>query len=96
MYAVVVHFEVKPDHTEEFLPLMMENAHASVTTEPGCQQFDVCVNDSDPAKVFLYEVYDDRAAFEAHMATDHFAAFGKSADHMFADKRIETFDTVRR
>ena len=35
MYVIIVDFEIKPDHLASFLPLMAENAAASVREEPG-------------------------------------------------------------
>jgi|SRR5512145_325452 quinol monooxygenase YgiN len=75
MYVLVVDFVVKPEHVEAFTAEIVKNARASRETEPGCRQFDVCVAPEDPAKIVLYEVYDDRAAFEAHLRTPHFLAF---------------------
>lgn len=66
MYVVVVDFTIKPERLAEFMPLMLENARASRETEPGCRVFDVCVDFKERTKVFLYEVYDDRGAFDAH------------------------------
>ena len=74
MYVLVVNFVVKPEHVREFTAAIRENARASRETEPGCRQFDVCVAPEDPAKIVLYEVYDDRAAFVAHLKTPHFLA----------------------
>jgi quinol monooxygenase YgiN len=53
---------------------MCINAAASVRDEPGCLVFDVLRDRSDPDLVWLYEVYTDEAAFEAHMRTSHFLA----------------------
>ena len=75
MYVVTVEFVVKAGHAAEFLPAMIENARASREREPGCRQFDVCTDPNDPHAIFLYELYDDRAAFDAHLATAHFKAF---------------------
>jgi quinol monooxygenase YgiN len=39
--------------------------------EPGCRMFVVHESSDDPRTFFLYEQYDDEAAFEAHAASDH-------------------------
>jgi quinol monooxygenase YgiN len=46
----------------------------------------VCVDPNDDTKVFLYEIYDDHAAFEAHLRTAHFAVFDKSVEPWVASK----------
>ena len=75
MHVVTVEFEVELGEFDRFLPLMEENAHLSLELEPGCRQFDVCLDAGRPGAVFLYEVYDSRSAFEEHLASDHFKRF---------------------
>ena len=48
--------------------------------EPGCRRFDVLEPTSDADRILLYEIYDSRQAFEAHLKTPHLATFeGQSA-----------------
>ena len=88
MYVIVVDFKIKPERLKEFMPLMLENARASRETEPGCRVFDVCVDPKDRTSVFLYEVSDDRAAFDAHLAAAHFKKFDASVAPMVASKAV--------
>ncbi len=88
MYVLVVDFVVKPEHVEAFTAAIRENARASRETEPGCRQFDVCVAPEDPAKIVLYEVYDDRAAFEAHLKTPHFLACKPKLDTWLESNKV--------
>lgn len=96
MFAVTVQFEINSDTMQFFLPLMHANARASVETEPGCQQFDVCTDPSKPTRVFLYELYDDEAAFQTHMKQPHFATFNAQTEGMIASKAVATFSQVIR
>jgi quinol monooxygenase YgiN len=88
MYVIIVDFEIKPDHLAAFLPLMAENAAASVREEPGCRQFDVCQDPDTPHRIFLYEIYDDRAAFEAHLESAHFRRFDVATMEMVTAKAV--------
>ena len=63
MYAVIVDFKTKAEHATAFRDAIVANARASVADEPGCSQFDVCVDPQDGTRIFLYEIYDDLAAF---------------------------------
>ena len=92
-YAVVVTFRAKPEHRAAFRVAMLENAAASRTKEPGCRQFDVCES-ADGAEIFLYEIYDDEAAFKAHLATDHYLRFNALVTPWVADKRVLTYRRV--
>jgi quinol monooxygenase YgiN len=88
MYVLVVDFVVKPEHVQAFTAEIVKNARASRETEAGCRQFDVCVAPDDPAKIVLYEVYDDKAAFEAHLKTPHFLAFNANLDTWLAGRAV--------
>ncbi len=96
MYAVCVNFLLKPGNAADFLPLVLENARVTLRDEIGCHQFDVASNDSDRDAFFLYELYTDRAAFDAHLASAHFKTFDAAVTLMIADKIIQTWDTVRQ
>jgi quinol monooxygenase YgiN len=74
-FVVIAEFEVKPDRREDFLALAHDDARCLVANEPGCHIFDIAVDQADPNSVVFYEVYDDRAAFDAHLATPHLARF---------------------
>ena len=94
MYVVTVHFQIKPEHVAEFQKAMLVNARSSVEKEPGCRRFDVTVDEKDPAHFFLYEVYDDEAAFQKHMTMDHFATVGCVIEPWVLDKRFAMFHMV--
>jgi quinol monooxygenase YgiN len=94
MYVVTVTFRILPGHEAVFRKAILQNAETSVLSEPGCHQFDVCVSPDDPGRVFLYELYDNRAAFEAHLATAHFKAFDAESKDWVADKQVAFFERV--
>ncbi|WP_299964135.1 putative quinol monooxygenase [uncultured Roseobacter sp.] len=94
MFAVVVTFQIKPEHITDFMPLMLQNAQTSRREEPGCHQFDVATSPDRPGEVFLYELYDDEAAFEAHLKTTHFKTFDEKTAPMIAAKTVITYAEV--
>lgn len=93
-YGVCVTFTIHPDKHAAFMPLMLANARASLADEPGCLQFDVLTDPARPGEVFLYELYDDRAAFDAHLASAHFLRFREAVAEMIAEKRETTYEQV--
>jgi (4S)-4-hydroxy-5-phosphonooxypentane-2,3-dione isomerase len=91
MYVVTVTFVIEPSHLEQFMPLMIENARLSLKHEPGCARFDVCQDPARPSTVFLYEIYVDRAAFEAHLRTEHFMQFDWAVRNMVEEKHVRAY-----
>lgn len=74
-----------------FMRLMTRNASASLRDEPGCHQFDVCVDRTDEHRLFLYEVYENDAAFSAHLASPHYIAFDAQTTGMILRKDVRRF-----
>jgi quinol monooxygenase YgiN len=93
-FVIVVDFKIKPGRMADFRKLIDDNARASVRDEPGCSRFDVCANRKDADRVLLYEIYDDRAAFDAHLKTRHFAVFNEASASLVADKIVGEYDLV--
>jgi len=77
MFAVT--FSVAEAHAADFLDLVRQQAKNSLTSETDGQHFDVCMDPKQPGRVFLYEVYENRDAFDLHPATAHFQAFDAKA-----------------
>jgi autoinducer 2-degrading protein len=86
VYVIVVDFTIKPEHVAAFRTAIVENARLSRESEPGCRQFDVCVDPEDATRIFLYELYDDEAAFQAHLRTAHFLEFDRASAPWVAAK----------
>lgn len=74
-FVVLAEFQVKPGCLDAFLRLAREDASHSLRDEPGCRRFDVTLLHAVENRVLFYEIYDDRAAFDAHLATPHLARF---------------------
>ena len=94
MYVVLVAFEIVEGAVDAFMEQMVRQAEASLREEPGCLQFDVCVGETDPEQVLLYEIYADRAAFEANLNAPHFAAFDQAVAPLVTSKTVGTFHRV--
>ena len=62
---IVVEFEVKPEHRNQFIGLIKGHAQRS-RTEDGCQQFDVLLPQEDHNRVLLVEAWRDQAALDVH------------------------------
>jgi quinol monooxygenase YgiN len=86
-FIVIAELEVPAPHRAAFLELCRLDSHHSVSDEPGCRQFDVNSSDENLETIVLYEVYDDRAAFDFHLTTPHFQAFAEG---------VERFGVVRK
>ena len=72
MHVVIVPIQIKDGFKDQFIEELLLDAKGSVNDEPGCLRFDVIQDPEVPNRVWLYEVYKDAAAFEAHTQAPHF------------------------
>ncbi len=84
MYSILVTIHIKPEFREPFLESMLDDARGSVNDEPGCFRFDVLQDDKNPNTIYLYEVYRDRAAFDAHLVAPHFTYWRDTVKDWYA------------
>ena len=91
-FVITVDFVLKPGAMAAFRKLIDRNARDSCADEPGCRRFDVLVPTDSGDKVFLYEIYDDRAAFDAHLKTRHFEVFNRESEALGISKTVAQYN----
>lgn len=92
MYVICVDFTIRPERVLDFMPLMKLQAENSMIQETGCKRFDVCIDPDDISKVFLYELYDSKRAFDAHLASKHFIEFDQATAEMVTTRTVRALE----
>jgi quinol monooxygenase YgiN len=93
-YVILVDFLLKPGTRAEFRRAIDANARASCKTEHGCRRFDVVEPRDEENRILLYEIYDDRAAFDVHLKTRHLTVFEAASNHLVTKKTVIAGDLV--
>lgn len=96
MYSLFIKTRVKPGCVEDFLAAIKVNAAASVASEPGCLVFDVSQDRADPELIYLYEIYCDDAAYEAHTQTAHFRDSRPRVEPLIIEQECFESDVIAR
>jgi (4S)-4-hydroxy-5-phosphonooxypentane-2,3-dione isomerase len=94
MKALIVELIIHRQHVAAFRHAIIENALSSTATEPGCRQFDVCIDPQRDNVFFLYEIYDDDAAITAHLATAHFLHMNALTADWVEKKTVWRYDRI--
>jgi quinol monooxygenase YgiN len=90
-FVVIAEFQVKPGKMPAFLEAARDDARHSTADEPGCRQFDVICPEGSEDTVVFYEVYDSRAAFDAHLETLHLERFRQAFPPLIVEERPVRF-----
>jgi quinol monooxygenase YgiN len=90
-FVLVVELEIDPAQLEPFKAAIKENGETAVRAEPGCLSFNAVFEKDNPTRVRLFEIYQNAAAFQAHLETPHFKKYAETTKDMVKSrKRIDT------
>jgi (4S)-4-hydroxy-5-phosphonooxypentane-2,3-dione isomerase len=91
-FVILVEFKLKSkSDMGRFRKLIDENARESCRSEPGCWRFDVLLPQDAEDSILLYEIYQDRAAFDLHLQSPHFHDFNRDSAALVEGKTITEF-----
>lgn len=62
--------------------------------EAGCVTYDLYRSTEEPGRFHFHEVWASRAAWDAHMASAHLAAFGAIRDDLVAALEVRLFEKI--
>jgi len=88
MFVITVDFEIKSEFVNEFRNRVLQQAKDSLKNEEKCFIFDVCFDEKNINKVFLYEIYQDKDAFDYHLKSDHYLSFDKDVKNWVTKKIV--------
>jgi quinol monooxygenase YgiN len=91
-YVRVAEIEIDPAHLEPYKAAVREQIEAAVRLEPGVLVLYAVSDKENPARVFVFEVYADVAAYKAHLETAHFKKYKATTQDMV--KSLALRDTV--
>jgi quinol monooxygenase YgiN len=94
-YVVCAHWRAKEGKEGRLAEVIAEMAPPS-RAEPGNRFYQAHRSPEDPRLFFLYEQYDDEAAYEAHMSSEHFTRLVKqeAIPDLLEERRREFFTTI--
>ena len=88
MFVITVDFEIKNEYVNQFRSRVLQQAKDSLNNEENCFTFDVSFDEKNTNKVFLYEIYQDKDAFDYHLKSDHYLSFDKDVKNWVTKKIV--------
>ncbi|HZZ21770.1 MAG TPA: putative quinol monooxygenase [Roseiarcus sp.] len=87
-FVVLVEFLANPSFIAQFHDLIAANAKTSLKRETGCRRFDVVVDPEESRRFVLYEIYEDEAAFDEHLASSHYRSFADAIESEIEQRSV--------
>ena len=95
-HVVAVRWVARAGEEEEVARALAE-LRAPSLAEPGVLEYRVHRDVGDPRAFFVFEVYENPAAYEAHVQTEHFKTWGLGhAIPRLEERRREFYEPVER
>ncbi|MCL4782028.1 MAG: antibiotic biosynthesis monooxygenase [Bryobacterales bacterium] len=83
-FVVAAHFRAKPGKEKDLESLLLSLV-GSTRQEAGCLLYDLHRDETDPSQFLFYEIWANRQAWEAHMASPHLKAFKPVVEENLAE-----------
>ncbi len=74
--------EVYPEHLDEYMEYATEVGEVSLRTEPGVLTMYAVGDKDNPCHITILETYASKAAYEKHIASEHFQKYKQETLHM--------------
>ncbi|MCH8847824.1 MAG: antibiotic biosynthesis monooxygenase [Chloroflexi bacterium] len=93
MLVLMVNIKVKPGRRDDFIAAIREDGEGTTTKEEGNLQFSAIQDSDDPDRFFLFEVYRDEAALDAHRQMPHFLKYREATAGLYAEETVRRVGT---
>lgn len=80
--------EIEPTQLDLYLAFFKEEIQTSVNKEPGVLTLYSMADTDDPTKIRLMEVYANKEAYDAHIASPHFKKYKNGTLHMVKNLKL--------
>jgi len=87
-YVRVAEIGIDRAQIEPYQAALKEEIEAAVRLEPGVLALHAVCNKDDPARVIVFEIYADEAAYKAHLATPHFLQYKAAVEGMVTSLKL--------
>jgi quinol monooxygenase YgiN len=87
-YVQVAEIEVDPVQLDAYRAAVQEQIDAAIRKEPGVLVLYAVSEKDNPTHVKVFEIYRDKSAYEAHLASGHFKKYKTTVDKMVKSLKL--------
>lgn len=86
----IAELHIDPAQLDLFAKAARKIGQAATQAEPGCLALFTAADADAPEHVTVFEIYTDEAAYQTHLATDHFREFRETTQDMIRSRKLRT------
>src|SRR4051812_22960968 len=84
----IAELEIRPTQLDAYKAAVKEEMEKSVRDEPGVLAIYAVAEKDNPNRLRFFEIYNDEAAFKAHIESPHFKKYRTTTNDMIISRRI--------
>jgi quinol monooxygenase YgiN len=94
MIIRISEIQIVPEHINEYISILKEEAEASVRLEAGVISIYPMFQKEDRNEIRILEIYADKKAYEAHLQTPHFKHYKTATSKMVKSLKLIDMDAI--
>jgi quinol monooxygenase YgiN len=87
-YVQIAEIEIDPGQLDAYRAAVQEQIDAAIRKKPGVVVLYAVAEKDNPTHVRVFEIYRDRSAYEAHLASDHFKKYKTTTEKMVKSLKL--------
>jgi len=87
-YVRVAEIAIDPAQGDRYRAALAEEIEASIDLEPGVLALQAVSDRDNPARIIVFEIYTDEAAYMTHLETPHFHKYKAVAESIVTSLKL--------
>jgi quinol monooxygenase YgiN len=87
-YVQLAEIEIDPSQLEAYNAAVRDHIQAAIRAEPGVLVLYAVAHIDDPARITVFEVYKDMAAYKEHLEAPHFKKYKATVERMVKSLKL--------
>jgi quinol monooxygenase YgiN len=87
-YVQLAELDIDPSQLDAYRAAVSEHIHAAIRAEPGVLVLYAVAHKDNPARITVFEVYKDTAAYKAHLEAAHFKKYKATVETMVKSLKL--------
>ena len=93
-HAYIATIDVNPEDLDTLMAALLSHRERSLANEPGTLQFEIMRPSNGDGQIGLFQIYSDRAAFDAHQSGESIAQVRRETQGIQLILHVSHFDVM--
>jgi quinol monooxygenase YgiN len=87
-HVQLAELQINPAQLEAYSAALREQIETAIRVEPGVLALHAVAHTDDPARISVFEIYEDSDAYRAHLEAPHFKKYKETVEKMVKSLKL--------